>query len=80
MGGGPFLWWCYDERRWVGCDERITDGSRRYSSHAPCRTYKAFKRHLRKHSEMLAGREVVLLSRYLDHDIIALPRTRIWVS
>lgn len=61
------LWWGENDRRWglfVGRTGVL-------SSHASCRTVKAFKRHLRKHSEALAGCEVVLCSRFVGHDVRA---------
>lgn len=43
------------------------------SSHAPCRSYRAFRRHLKKHQESLKGYEVVLVNRYIGHNITAFP-------
>lgn len=57
------LWWCYETKRWV--EEPKGDAS----THAPCKSYKAFLRHIRKHTE-LKGREVVLVSRFRGNDII----------
>lgn len=63
----PYLWWDFDNKRWV---DRAVPGS---SSHAPCRSYKAFLRHIKKHHEMLKGYEVVLFSRYVGYNISAFP-------
>ena len=60
------LWWCHETKRWVD-DVRKAPGVA--STHAPCRSYKAFLRHLRKHPE-LKGHEVILVSRLVDNDII----------
>jgi hypothetical protein len=57
------LWWCYETKRWV--EEPKSDAS----THAPCKSYKAFLRHIRKHPE-LKGHEVILVSRFRDNDII----------
>lgn len=60
------LWWCHETKRWVD-DVRKAPG--KASSHAPCKSYKAFLRHIRKHPE-LKGHEVILVSRFCDNDII----------
>jgi hypothetical protein len=54
------LWWCYSQRKWV----EDTRGSG--SSHAPCRSYKAFLRHIRKHPELTSA---TLVSRFEGHNI-----------
>jgi hypothetical protein len=64
----PSLWWCYTTSRWVTCIS-MTIGAA--STHAPCHSYKAFKRHLKKHLLELQGYDVVLASRYKGHDITA---------
>lgn len=64
---GPSRWWAEDSRRWVdhtGVDECI-------SSHAPCRSLRAFRRHLKRHSASLAGCKVVLVSRWKGCDVFA---------
>ena len=61
--GAPFLWW--DGNRWV---DRAVSGS---SNFARCRSYKAFLRHLDRRYEELKGYEVVLVSRYIGHNITA---------
>jgi hypothetical protein len=61
------LWWCVKTKCWVD-DVRKASGPA--SSHAPCKSYRAFLRHIRKHPE-LKGREVILVSRFIDYDIIA---------
>ena len=63
--GGP--WWHDETRRWGPFNS--ANGVR--STHAPCRTLKAFKRHLRKHWRDLSGCEVVLHSRFVGHDVRA---------
>jgi hypothetical protein len=42
-----------------------------YSNTARCRSFKAFKRHLRKHPELKEAGEIVLSSRYIGHNITA---------
>lgn len=62
------LWWDYSARRWIG-DDRPSSSA--VSSHAPCRSYKAFIRHLKRHRGSLRGRTVTLVSRWVGHDIVA---------
>jgi hypothetical protein len=68
------LWWIDDRRRWATEAEIDADrqAGRRYglSSCAPCRSFKAFRRHVRKHAE-LAGRRAVLVSRWVGNNVIA---------
>lgn len=63
------LWWCDDLRRWGPLDE-LND---MYSccTHAPVRSFKAFKRHLRKHPELKKVEEVILVSRFIGYNIKA---------
>ena len=67
----PPLWWCHETRRWVTSTLDIKRGG---STHAPCRSYKAFERHLKNHVAMLEGYEVILVSRFEGHDVTA----RVW--
>lgn len=72
------MWWDCDNRRWIH-DSAFPWGrlnpERDFtsSSSAPCRSFAAFKRHLRKHTRELGGRRVRLVSRFVGHDIIASP-------
>jgi hypothetical protein len=65
----PSLWWCHATRKWVTITTPMPLGG---STHADCKSYKAFLRHLRKHPE-LKGYEVYLVSRFHDNNIIARP-------
>jgi hypothetical protein len=56
----PF-WWDKEARRWI-----YFDPNKSLSTHAPCRTFKAFKRHVRKHYEELKGREVIWANRFYN--------------
>jgi hypothetical protein len=67
----PPLWWCYKTRRWVTSIVDATDGA---STFAPCRSYKAFERHLKKHVAELEGYEVILVSRFDGYNVNA----RVW--
>lgn len=60
------FWWDYLNKQWC---EDIPDG--RASSHAPCKTFKAFKRHLRNHGEPLKDHPVLWSSRFIGHSITA---------
>ena len=57
---GDALWWCDERRAWTTLD----DNKSGLSNVAPCRTVKAFKRHLRRHAEVLSGRLVVWNGRF----------------
>ena len=59
------LWWSYETRKW---DTRLHGSG---STHAPCSSYKAFLRHIRKHSEELKGYDIVLVSRFHGYNIAA---------
>jgi hypothetical protein len=67
----PPLWWCRKTRKWVTSYINATEGA---STHAPCRSYKAFERHLKKHVAMLEGYEVILVHRFDGYDVTA----RVW--
>lgn len=62
------LWWNSDLKKWTSGDI-VSHGS--FSSHAPCRSYKAFLRHLRKHREDLMGFRIKLESWFVGQDILA---------
>jgi hypothetical protein len=62
------LWWCRKTRKWVTSIVDATEGA---STHAPCRSYKAFERHLKKHVAELEGYEVILVSRFDGYDVTA---------
>lgn len=58
----PHLWWSDKKKKW------ISDTDESCSTHKPCKSYKAFFRHIRKHPE-LKGCEVILVSWIADNDI-----------
>lgn len=60
----PGLWWVPSIRKWKYSNE-IKDVD--CQSCYPCRTVKAFKRHIRKHPE-IKGR-ATLVSRYSGYDV-----------
>ena len=60
------LWWSKKSRKWIILESM--DGA--MSTHAPCFSYRAFLRHLRKHPE-LKGYEVCLVGRYVDSSFLA---------
>jgi hypothetical protein len=59
------FWWCRHRRQWVSLDNN-THG---LSTHAPCKTFKAFKRHIKKHQETLKGFTVVWVNRFDGHNV-----------
>jgi hypothetical protein len=65
----PSLWWCFQTKKWVTANTMTPAGA---STHSDCKSYRAFLRHLRKHPE-LKGYEVILVSRFRCHNIIARP-------
>ena len=62
------LWWSYTHKRWLPLAKCIGTSS----NTKIVRSFKAFKRHLRKHPELIACGEVVLVSRYVGHNITAI--------
>lgn len=70
------MWWDNDNRIWrkssdVAWGKNNPNRTYALSSSAPCRSFAAFKRHLRKHRSELQGMRVVLVSRFVGCDIIA---------
>lgn len=63
------IWWSEKKRKWLIWDECMKYGI--YSNTAPCHSFKAFKRHLRKHPELKEVGKIVLSSRYIGHNITA---------
>lgn len=57
-------WWSIEKRRWMPLDQ-IKGGG--FSNHAPCKTFRAFKRMLRKNPHIVGHAR--LCSRYHDYDI-----------
>lgn len=55
------LWWCYKTRRWVENLEGACG-----TNTAPCKSYKAFLRHINKHPELT---QATLVSRFVGHAI-----------
>lgn len=65
-------WWFHDSKRWVP-DNLVeiihnTTGEG-FSSHAPCKTLRAFRRMLRKHPNIRGRAELV--SRYVGYNVFA---------
>lgn len=60
------LWWVPHINTWVTSSEIK---GRSAQTHAPCRTVKAFRRHLRKHPEIRG--KAILVSRYKGYDVYA---------
>jgi len=62
-------WFAEVQKKWLA--SRDIDPSEGYSNTANCRSFKAFKRHLRKNPELQECCPVVLVSRFMGHSIIA---------
>lgn len=61
------LWWSYTYKKWLSSEK--CNGN--CSSHKRVGSFKAFRRHLRKHPELQACDEVVLVSKFVGHNIRA---------
>ena len=64
------LWWSDTEKKWVDYKE-VKDDEIYSSTMTSCRSFKAFKRHLRKHPELKAADEVIFVSQFVGYDIRA---------
>lgn len=62
------LWWSYEHKKWLPMAECGTKGA---SSTVHCRSFKAFKSHLRRHPELQTGETITLASRFGGYDIHA---------
>ena len=58
------LWWNHDTRKWEPLN---TTKNCNYSTHAPCKTVKAFNRMLRKNPQIQGN--AVLVSRYVGYAV-----------
>ena len=68
--GSVDLWFDERDKKWKPIDE--CTGS--YSNYADVRSYKAAKRHLKKHSEIPAGTKFFLSSMYVGCDRVMVKR------
>lgn len=66
----PELWWSYHHNKFLPHDHPELKEYSHSSSSKPIRTFRAFRRFLRKHPE-LQGRRVQLVSRYIGFNIEA---------
>ena len=62
-------WFSPGQKKWLPVDD--IEREQGFSNTANCRSFKAFKRHLRKNPELQECGEVVLQSRFMGHNIIA---------
>jgi hypothetical protein len=62
------LWWSYEHKKWLPMAECGVKGA---CTTVPCRSFKAFKSHLRRHPELQTGETITLASRFGGHDIHA---------
>ena len=74
---GLDLWWSHPQRRWVTADELSNRAPDDWSAYplgttAPCRSFRAFKRHLRdKCASIPLGYEVTLVNHYIGYNVKA---------
>jgi hypothetical protein len=62
-------WFAETQKKWL--KRSNIDPSEGFSNTAKCRSFKAFKRHLRKNPELQECSPVVLVSRFMGHSVIA---------
>jgi hypothetical protein len=62
------LWWSHEHKKWLPLFEVGNEGA---SNFADCRSFKAFKKHLKRHPELKEADFVVLVSRFIGHNIAA---------
>lgn len=67
---GMDIYWSRDKRRWMPMTEFV-DEALIASTMAPCRSFKAFKRHLRRHPILQQTGSVMLVHRYVGYSIEA---------
>ena len=70
FSGKKDLWYSEELDMWATSDY-FRDLNVSYSNCASCRSFKAFKRHLRKHQELQFLDEVILVSKFVGYDIRA---------
>lgn len=61
---GAYLWYCEEVKQWKPIDEATMP----FSNYYDCHSYKAAKRHLRKHTEIPAGTKFWLSNRWCGYD------------
>jgi hypothetical protein len=64
----PTLWWNHGRRCWM---DHIPKHHNGMSSSAPCRTLRAFIRHLHRHQHQLRGYEVALYNSFMGYEVTA---------
>jgi len=62
------LWWSYEHEKWLPMAERGVKGA---CTTVPCRSFKAFKSHLRRHPELIYAGEVILVSKFIGYNVTA---------
>ena len=62
------LWWSYEYEKWLPLHKC---GGKGATSTVPCRSFKAFKSHLKRHPELRYAGRVFLGSKFKGHDVVA---------
>lgn len=63
------LYYCHETKKWLTSeDEYMNNGGSWFPATFPCRSYRAAKRHLRKHNEIPSGAKFRLVSRFIGFD------------
>lgn len=66
------MWWSRKLKKWIAANSNeYLNCDHNLSSHADVHSYKAFLRHLKKHTNELKDSQIVLESRFIGYDIIA---------
>lgn len=60
------MWWSVDDNKWI---DDIPDNHGTLSTNKPCKTLRAFRRHLRKHPEIRG--KAILVSKFVGYDVYA---------
>lgn len=62
------IWWVPQMKQWYAIDN-IPKGMH-YQSWCPCKSVRAFKRHVRKHPEVSCAYNLHLNSKYIGYDVM----------
>lgn len=62
------LYYCHKTKKWVTKEKYIFNGGKWLPSGFPCKSYRAARRHLRKHHEIPVGTKFRLVSKFIGFD------------
>lgn len=61
----PNYWWDNIDKKWI---TNTSDTKNEFSNYCPCKSLKAFKRHVRKHMNHINNVEIRLSSNFVGYD------------